>query len=140
MRRIITYIVALALVLPAIEVWAAKRKVVEPSYAWTISEPLGLHFPGTIDTVLTNYYRSVVPSLISNAYVTTGNYGAAGQNQIFFDRAQPSDFFFEDALSAWLPSVKTQVYYNTRLPMTLMSYTFGGNRNSNQDRFSAVFS
>lgn len=140
MRRIITYIVALALVLPAIEVWAAKRKVVEPSYAWTISEPLGLHFPGTIDTVLTNYYRSVVPSLISNAYVTTGNYGAAGQNQIFFDRAQPSDFFFEDALSAWLPSVKTQVYYNTRLPMTLMSYTFGGNRNSNQDRFSTIFS
>ena len=62
MRRIITYIVALALVLPAIEVWAAKRKVVEPSYAWTISEPLGLHFPGTIDTVLTTYYRSVVPS------------------------------------------------------------------------------
>lgn len=140
MRKIIIYLVALAVFVPVASVWGAKRKKVEPSYAWTISDPLGLHFPGTIDTLQYNYFRSVIPSLVSNAYVTTGNYGAEGQNQIFFDREQQSDFFFEDALSAWLPSKKTQVYYNTRIPMTLMSYTFGGNRYSNQDRFQTLFS
>lgn len=126
--------------MPMTASWAAKRQKVEPSYAWTISEPLGLHFPGTIDTLQYNYFRSVVPSLVSNAYATTGNYGAQGQNQIFFDRQPYSEFFFEDALSAWLPTVSNQVYYNTRIPMTIMSYTFGGNRYSNQDRFQTLFS
>ena len=47
--------------MPLTAAWAAKRQKVEPSYAWTISQPLGLHFPGTIDTLQYNYYRSVVP-------------------------------------------------------------------------------
>ncbi|MGN0213661.1 MAG: putative porin [Muribaculaceae bacterium] len=140
MRKIIIYTIALWMLMPLATAWAAKRQKVEPSYAWTISEPLGLHFPGTIDTLQYNYYRTVIPSLVSNAYATTGNYGAQGQNQIFFDREQYSDFFFEDGLAAWLPSVKNQVYYNTRIPMTIMSYTFGGNRYSNQDRFQTLFS
>ena len=140
MRKIIIYVIALMMLMPMTAAWAAKRQKVEPSYAWTISEPLGLHFPGTIDTLQYNYFRSVVPSLVSNAYATTGNYGAQGQNQIFFDRQPYSDFFFEDALSAWLPTVSNQVYYNTRIPMTIMSYTFGGNRYSNQDRFQTLFS
>ena len=140
MRKITIYTIALMVLMPLTAAWAAKRQKVEPSYAWTISQPLGLHFPGTIDTLQYNYYRSVVPSLVSNAYATTGNYGAQGQNQIFFDRQQSSEFFFEDALGAWLPSVASQVYYNTRIPMTIMSYTFGGNRYSNQDRFQTLFS
>ena len=109
MRKIIIYVIALMMLMPMTAAWAAKRQKVEPSYAWTISEPLGLHFPGTIDTLQYNYFRSVVPSLVSNAYATTGNYGAQGQNQIFFDRQPYSDFFFEDALSAWLPTVSNQV-------------------------------
>ncbi|MBS7375811.1 MAG: hypothetical protein KIG52_07695, partial [Muribaculaceae bacterium] len=138
--KILIMAMLLSMVASAAGVWAAKRQKVAPSYAWTISEPLGLHFPGTIDTLQYNYYRTAIPSLVSHAYATTGNYGAEGQNQIFFERSATSDFFFEDALEAWLPSVATQVYYNTRIPMTLMSYTFGGNRYSNQDRFKTEFS
>ncbi|MGM9803213.1 MAG: putative porin [Muribaculaceae bacterium] len=140
MRKTIIYAIVAMMMLPVTAAWAVKRQKVEPSYAWTISQPLGLHYPGTIDTLQYNFFRSVIPSLVSNAYATTGNYGSQGQNQIFFDREQPSEFFFEDALSAWLPSVNTQVYYNTRIPMTLMTYTFGGNRYSNQDRFTTEFS
>lgn len=129
-----------ALLALAPEATAVKRQKVAPSYAWTISEPLGLHYAGTIDTLQYNYYQTGLPTLGHVAYSLTGNYGSEGQNQVFFERAPHSDFFFEDALSEWLPSVKTQVYYNTRIPMTLLSYQMGGNRYSNQDRLKGIFS
>ena len=78
--------------------------------------------------------------MVSKAYATTGNLGAEGQDQIFFDRPAMSEFFFEDALSAWIPSIKTQKYYNTRIPMTILSYNTGGTSENTQDRLSAVFS
>ena len=45
-----------------------------------------------------NYHKESIPSHQSNAWATTGNFGASGQNQIFFDRKPTSDFFFEDAI------------------------------------------
>lgn len=117
-----------------------KKVKVEPSYAWSISEPLGLHYESTIDTLLLNYHKQWVPSMQSNAWATTGNFGSSGQNQIFFERKSTSDFFFEDAIDNWLPSVSTQRYYNTRIPMTLISHTTGGNKYSNQDRTQVTFS
>ena len=119
---------------------SAKDVVVEPSYAWTVSEPLGLRYTSTIDTLQYNYHLQAIPSMVSKAYATTGNLGAEGQNQIFFERPEISHFFFEDALYAWLPSVKTQKYYNTRIPMTILSYNTGGTSENTQDRLSAVFS
>lgn len=119
---------------------SAKDVVVEPSYAWTISEPLGLRYTSTIDTLQYNYFQQAIPSMVSKAYATTGNLGAEGQDQIFFDRPAMSEFFFEDALSAWIPSIKTQKYYNTRIPMTILSYNTGGTSENTQDRLSAVFS
>lgn len=119
---------------------AAKKVKVEPSYAWSISEPLGLHYPSTIDTLLLNYHKESIPSHQSKAWATTGNFGAAGQNQIFFERKAHSDFFFEDVIESWLPSVETQRFFNTRIPMTLISHTTGGNKYSNQDRTKVLFS
>ncbi len=119
----------------------AEDKVpVSQSYAWTISQPLGQRYESTIDTLQDNYAQQFVPSNQSIAYATTGNFGTEGQNQIFFEREHMSEFFFEDALNVWLPSVKKQKFYNTRIPMTLLSYSTGGNKYSNQDRLSAVFS
>lgn len=117
-----------------------KKVTVEPSYAWRVSEPLGLHYESTIDTLFLNYHKASIPSHQSNAWATTGNFGASGQNQIFFDRKPTSDFFFEDAIESWLPSVATQRYYNTRIPMTIISHTTGGNKYSNQDRTQVLFS
>ena len=119
---------------------AKTEQQVAPSTAWSLSEPLGLRYESTIDTLFENYHATMIPSFRSKAWATTGNYGAEGQDQIFFDREPASDFFFRDALSTWLPSVKTQRYYNTRRPMTLLSYTTGGDKYSNQDRTTAIFS
>ncbi|MDE6085043.1 MAG: putative porin, partial [Muribaculaceae bacterium] len=114
--------------------------VVQQSYAWKAESLLGTRIPATVDTLHTNFAQEVVPSEVSDAYATTGNYAAEGYNMIYFDREQPSPFFFRDALSHWLPSTSNMTFYNTRIPMTLVSYTTGGGRETTQDRLKGRFS
>lgn len=118
----------------------AKKQRVEPSFAWSVSEPLGLHYPSTIDTIHLDYHRTMVPSMVSDAWATTGNYGAPGQDQIFFNRPLTGEFFFEDAIGAWMHNTSTMRYYNTRIPMTLLSHSMGGDKQSNLDRTQFEFS
>ena len=138
MRRLYIFILLIAF-LPQLS-RADKKVQVEPGYAWKLLPPLGLREEATIDTLLLNYYRKSVPSDVSDAYATTGNLGAEGLNLIFFDREPMSDFFFKDALYHWLPSESKMKFYNTRIPMTLLSYNTGGGRDNAQDRLSTVFS
>ena len=138
MRRLYIFILLIAF-LPQLS-RADKKVQVEPGYAWKLLPPLGLREEATIDTLLLNYYRKSVPSDVSDAYATTGNLGAEGLNLIFFDREPMSDFFFKDALYHWLPSESKMKFYNTRIPMTLLSYNTGGGRDNAHDRLSTVFS
>jgi len=108
--------------------------------AWRILSPLGEREAAPVDTTFLNYGQRSVPSAQSMAYATTGNLGSEGYNLIYFERPAASDFFFRDALRAWLPSADTQRFYNTRIPMTLASYNFGGGKESAQDRLKADFS
>lgn len=117
-----------------------KKQVIEPSYAWKVMPPLGLREPATIDTSYIDYSLRSVPSEVSPAYATTGNFGTEGINMIFFDREPMSEFFFRDALRAWIPSISTMQFYNTRIPMTLLSYNFGGGKENSQERLKGIFS
>jgi hypothetical protein len=119
---------------------AKKQRVIEPSTAWTVLSPLGLHEQSTIDTLMCNYSRQSVPSEVSDAWACTGNLGAEGTNEIWLDHTPQSDFFFRDALSAWLPSLSNMKFYNTRIPMTLLSYNTSGGKENAQDRLRGTFS
>ncbi len=124
----------------SVNVFGAKKPQVAPSYAWQLLPPLGVHEPADIDTALYNYGQRSVPSAQSIAYASTGNLGASGETMIYFDRQPTSDFFFRDALRTWLPMQGDHRFYNTRIPMTLVSYNTGGGRENKQDRLQAVFS
>lgn len=118
----------------------AKDPVIAPSYAWKIIPPLGLRTPAGIDTVYYDFSRESVPSEVSDAWVTTGNLGAEGLNMIYMDRPAMSDFFFADGLAHWYPSLSSMKFYNTRIPMTLLSYTTAGSRDNSQERLNGIFS
>ncbi len=118
----------------------AKPQEIAPSYAWTILPPLGLHEPADIDTSYVNYCQMSIPSAVSDAYATTGNYGNEGINMIWMERPAMSDFFFRDALAPYTPSLANQKFYNTRIPMTLLTYNTGGGKQTTQDLLSARFS
>ncbi|MCM1377760.1 MAG: putative porin [Clostridium sp.] len=107
--------------------------------AWTLSFPLGMHEKSNIDTLLYNYQRRVIPSLVSDAYATTGNLGAEGLNMIYMNRPAESPFFFDTALDAWITTLSKQKLYNVYTPMTLLSYNFGGNKQNHTDRLNAQF-
>ena len=129
-----------AITLLMMPVKAAKKPVLEPSYAWKVEPLLGQRSPATIDTIFQNYSLEFVPQQISPAYATTGNYCAEGYNLMYMERPVQSDFHFRDALEQWLPTMAKARFYNTRIPMTLLSYNFGGGKENGQDRFSTVFS
>ena len=124
----------------AFGVAAKKKQTIEPGYSWQVSGPLGLRTPSTIDTLYQGYHRQFVPAMTTDAYATTDNFGCAGVDEIFFNREEWSEFQFEDVLSHWLHSADNQRYYNTRVPMTLLGYSWGGGRNSGQDRLKGEFS
>ena len=119
---------------------AGRKTVIAPSFAWKLLAPLGLREESTIDTLFVDYSRRSIPSEVSDAWATTGNYGAQGLNMIFDHRAPLSDFYFRDAVEHWLPSHDKTKFYNTRIPMTLVGFTSSGGRENAQELLSARFS
>lgn len=114
--------------------------IVQQSYAWKAQSLLGTRIESNVDTLHTNYAQEMVPSMVSDAYAATGNYAAEGYNMIYFERPETSAFFFRDALAHWLPSTESMTFYNTRIPMTLLSYATGGSKETTQDRLKGRFS
>lgn len=111
----------------------------KPGSAWTLTTPLGLHVADDIDTLTYNYQRRNLPALQSDAVATTGNLGAESLDMLFFGRRRLSSFFFDNALSFWLPSLRTQRLFNVYQPVTVVQYNFGGGRLNKTDRLQADF-
>lgn len=139
-KKILPFLILGCLALCAALSGEAKKTRLEPSYAWKLVPPLGLREPATIDTLFENYSLEFIPQEVSSAYAATGNYCAEGRNMLFMEREPISDFFFDDAIKPWIPSESKAKFYNTRIPMTLLSYNFGGGKEIGQDRFSTIFS
>ncbi len=110
-----------------------------PYVSWKLLQPLGLRESAPIDTMPYNYYQSAVPSAISPAFATTGNQASAGEEMIYLDREPMSRFFLHDAKRFWLPSEKKARFFNTPIPMSLVSYNTGGGREIAQDYFKFLF-
>lgn len=138
MKRLIFTLLIVMLGIGALQ--AARKTQLAPGYAWKLEPPLGLREHATIDTLPDNYSRRSVPGEVSDAWATTGNMGGAGINMIWTERPAVSDFFFRDGYDHWLPSRAKTRFYNTRIPMTLLSYNTGGGRDIAQDRLQATFS
>lgn len=112
---------------------------IPPGSAWTLTFPLGDHLESTIDTLTYNFQRNAIPSMVSNAWATTGTLGAEGINLIYADRIPRATFFFQDALYHWIPTFDKQKFYNVYVPTTIMSYDFGGNKQNSHDRLRTDF-
>lgn len=110
--------------------------------AWTVSDILAIRSAAEVDTLMENYAQSVaIPSLQwGYASAITGNLGSEGQYMNYFERPLPSNFFFNDALHPYIPRVSTTPFFNTRVPMTLVSFNTGGSSQTTQDWLKVRFS
>lgn len=138
-RHVLFILLALCLSIPVTPAQQADSVAVRKPSAWHLSGPLGQHEKADFDTLPYNYHRQAVPSFVSDAYATTGNLGAEGQNQIFFHRHERMTFFFFDALRPWLPTFDKQNFYNVYIPFTQLSYNMGGGKQNSQDRLRVDF-
>lgn len=144
MRRVVILTVSMILWMAGGGVYAqttdvAKDTVRRVGTAWTLTTPLGNHKKSSIDTLLYNYQRQWIPSMRTDAIATTGNFGGAGINMIFMDRPAGTTFIFDDAIQQWIPSISTMKFYNVYIPMTLLSYNFGGGKYNHLDRLNMQF-
>nr|MDE5941689.1 hypothetical protein [Muribaculaceae bacterium] len=96
MTRKKTLLIILFALIFAVAATSAKKTVLEPSYAWRVTPPLGLREPATIDTLYQNYSLGFIPQTVSYAYAATGNYCAEGHNMLFMQREPISEFMFHD--------------------------------------------
>lgn len=110
----------------------------EPS-AWTLTYPLGFHISADVDTAQYNYQRRSIPAMASDAWATTGNLGAPGENLLWFQRPKKSEFLFYNSLEFWLPSFAKQKFHNTYVPTTILQYNYTGNSENHQDRLQGEF-
>jgi hypothetical protein len=139
MKRILFAIIVAELI-ASIGIDAKEAEIKQDISAWSVLEPLGLREPAEVDTLQYNYYKKSIPSAVSDAWATTGNLGAEGINMIYSERKPISNFFFRDGLEHWMPTLSKMKFYNTKIPMTLMSYNTGGGRENAQDRLQMDFS
>lgn len=142
MRRL--SLLYICLVLVCLAAGAQEKKALSDSLkqarkgsCWTLQAPLGQPQPCAFDTLAANYHRQAVPSLVSDAYATTGNLGCAGRTELYFSRPAPQAFYFADALRPWMPPA--QRFYNVYTPFTQLSYNTGGNKQNTQDRLRLDF-
>lgn len=115
------------------------KKQIKKGNAWTLETPLGLHEASTIDTLLYNYQQQFIPSMVSDAYATTGQMGGPGLNMLYFERKQPLPYLFANSIRHWIPSFDKIKFYNVYGPMTLLSYNFSYGREDRADLLRAVF-
>lgn len=115
------------------------KKSYKPGSAWTLVTPLGLHEKSSIDTLLYNYQREFIPTMVSDAYATTGQLTGPGLDMIYFNRKNSLPFIFANPIEYWIPTFEKEKFYNVYIPMTLLSYNFSVGQNTHSDLLKATF-
>ncbi|MCH5327679.1 MAG: putative porin [Coprobacter sp.] len=117
------------------------KKTVGPSpYAWRNTQPLGTRYRVPVDTLMRNFYNTDLPTSYSTAYGYTGNLGGPGLSKIFFDRPEMPQFIFKEPYSHWIKTPANFDFYNSRIPITFVSYLAGGSKTNKQEDLRATFS
>lgn len=121
---------------------ASWEEAIADQKAWTVSNVLARRHTAVVDTVMENYAQAVaIPHMqFGDAAAITGNLGSEGKFMNYFQRPQESDFFFNDALYPYLPRVENTPFFNTKVPMTLLSFNTGGGSQTTQDWLKARLS
>lgn len=115
------------------------KKYYKPGSAWTLDTQLGIRQPNTMDTLMYNYQRTFIPSMTYDAFATTGQLSGPGLSMLYFERPDDHKFFFNNALSPWIPTLEKTKFYNVYIPMTLLTYNLTFDRESRTDFLRGVF-
>jgi hypothetical protein len=105
---------------------------------WNITQRTGEILPARPDTFLTDYFHRTNVEGQSVAMAYLGSLGLPGESRVFFERADRSNFLFEDVFSAYRRTASNYPFINTKIPRSNVAYQRAGSRLMREERFSAL--
>lgn len=108
-------------------------------YAWKINSRFGNATYVPIDTLTHAFQNTNDVGGMTRQYNYLGNLGSPRLSRIFFDRKDPTQFFFTDPYDFCVQRPEDVVFTNTLSPFTNLSYYKGGGNRYGEERFKSYF-
>ena len=108
-------------------------------HAWKIEERFGEMIPVPVDTLQHGFQNSNDTGGPTGHYTFLGNLGAPRISHVFFERKDPTQFFFTDPYDFTVRKPDDIVYTNTKSPFTNLTYYKQGDGRYGEERFKAYF-
>ena len=126
--------------LSIVSLFAQKKEKIGEPYAWRLSETLGTRYRVPIDTLHLNFFQTDQPYSWNDGSTGAGYLGGPSMSRIVMNRADLPNFMFKFPFSKDIVTPQTYTFYNTRLPMTLLSYMSGAGKENRNDDLKATLS
>lgn len=108
-------------------------------YSWKVDSRFGNITYVPIDTLSHAFQNTNDTGGMTGQYNYLGNLGSPRLSRIFFDRKDPSQFFFTDLYDFSVLRPEDVVFTNTLSPFTNLSYYKGGGNRYGEERFKSYF-
>jgi hypothetical protein len=105
---------------------------------WRLTERTGEMLPAQPDTFLTDYFHRTNAEGAGVAVAYLGNLGLPMESRVFFERADRSQFMFNDVFYAYTQSPEKFNFINTKIPHSNLSYQRAGSRQLMEERFQVL--
>ncbi len=112
------------------------------SYVWTVDRRFGMVRPALPDTLPHAFQNTAFTDGLRGHYNFTGNLGAPRQSRLFTewqDGMLGSQFIFQRPYDFFITQPDELLFYNTKSPLTNITYHECGNKQNGEDRIRAVY-
>lgn len=112
------------------------------SYVWTVDRRFGMVRPALPDTLPHAFQNTAFTDGLRGHYNFTGNLGAPRQSRLFTewqDGMFGSQFIFQRPYDFFITQPDELLFYNTKSPLTNITYHECGNKQNGEDRIRAVY-
>lgn len=106
--------------------------------AYNLTPHLGDPYVVPMDTNRLNFSNSTLTEGRSLSVGYTGNIGSPAQTRIFSERKEARDFIFADPYDYSITTPENAKFYDTKIPYTNATYTFGGGAQKKEERLNGV--
>lgn len=105
---------------------------------YALTKDIGDSYIAPLDTNKLNYANSTLVDGRGLSVAYLGNMGSPAQSRIFSERAEANDFIFADGYNYYKYTPENVLFYDTKMPYTNVTYTFGGASINKEERLKAV--
>lgn len=106
---------------------------------WKVSDHFAVVDSIPVDTMPLNYQDANLIDRFSISNSFNGNLGSPIQSKLYFDRPFDNDFIFANDYFPYLMNIQHATFYNTKTPLTNLTYTTGGTTYRDEDHIKFLF-